>query len=106
MVPRLGDGFLTAVNAAEVADKLIWLGETRDGTALMLRSLGFRIIAADTDLALEAAAIYPLTRRAGLSLGDRFCLALAKRLNLPALTGDRRWREVADDIGVKVELFR
>ncbi len=32
-----------------------------------------------------------LTRDLGLSLGDRACLALAHRLDVPALTTDRAW---------------
>ena len=45
-------------------------------------------------------------RGSGLSLGDRFCLALAKRLDCPALTADRAWLPVADDAGVRIELIR
>jgi len=38
-----------------------------------------------------AAALRPLTRRHGLSLGDRACLALGWRPRLPVLTADRAW---------------
>lgn len=41
-----------------------------------------------------------------LSLGDRFCLALAKRLDAPAYTADRAWKEVAADVGAKVVAIR
>jgi PIN domain nuclease of toxin-antitoxin system len=34
------------------------------------------------------------TRKLGLSLGDRACLALAKRLRVPAYTADRAWAAV------------
>ncbi|MBI3977092.1 MAG: hypothetical protein HY331_02795 [Chloroflexi bacterium] len=43
----------------------------------------------DADLAYQAGLLHPATRQAGLSLGDRACLALARRLGLPALTADR-----------------
>ncbi len=36
--------------------------------------------------ALAVATLRPLTKAQGLSLGDRACLALAHRLNLPVLT--------------------
>jgi PIN domain nuclease of toxin-antitoxin system len=46
------------------------------------------------------------TRRAGLSFGDRVCLALAKREGLPAVTADSAWTRIADAVGVKVQLIR
>lgn len=53
---------------------------------------------------LEIARLRPLTRPRGLSLADRACLALAKRLNLPALTADRDWADL--DLGITVQLIR
>jgi ribonuclease VapC len=44
------------------------------------------------------------TRRIGLSLGDRACLALGRRLGLPVLTADREWAAVS--VGVEVRLIR
>lgn len=41
--------------------------------------------------AIEVARLRPLTRDLGLSLGDRACLALAKRLDTPVLTADSAW---------------
>jgi ribonuclease VapC len=52
--------------------------------------------------ATEAARLRPLTRSAGLSLADRACLALARRLASEALTADRAWLELAlDDIHIR-----
>lgn len=48
------------------------------------------------------ADLFALTRGAGLSLGDRYCLALAQRLGVPALTADRQWANVAVSITVQV----
>jgi ribonuclease VapC len=48
--------------------------------------------------AIEAARLRPLTRDAGLSLGDRACLALARRLDAPALTADIDWQGVAHGV--------
>jgi ribonuclease VapC len=42
----------------------------------------------------------------GLSLGDRYCLALAKREGIPALTAERRWPDIAAAAGVTVDLIR
>lgn len=51
--------------------------------------------------AIETARLRPLTRDAGLSLGDRACLALARRLDVPALTADTAWRGVAHDVELR-----
>jgi len=106
VAPRLFRGLMTVVNATEVGDAFSRMGKDVDEHQLIIAQLGVSLLPADAPLALIASRLFPLTRRAGLSLGDRFCLALAKQLNLPALTGDRRWLDVADEVGVKVELFR
>jgi ribonuclease VapC len=45
--------------------------------------------------AIDVARLRPLTRDAGLSLGDRACLALARRLGAPVLTADTAWQGAA-----------
>lgn len=53
---------------------------------------------------VQVAALRVQTRHAGLSLGDRFCLALGQRLAVPTLTADRAWATL--DVGVQIELLR
>jgi PIN domain nuclease of toxin-antitoxin system len=53
---------------------------------------------------VEEAELWRSTRHLSLSLGDRACLALAGRLDLPALTADRAWVEL--DVGVDVRAIR
>lgn len=53
---------------------------------------------------LAIAELRPRTRRLGLSLADRACLALALRLGVPVVTADRVWAEA--DVGVEVRLIR
>jgi ribonuclease VapC len=48
--------------------------------------------------AVEAARLRPLTRAAGLSLGDRACLALARRLEGVGMTTDTAWARVELDV--------
>src|ERR1700722_4092235 len=50
--------------------------------------------------AIEVARLRPETRSQGLSLGDRACIALARRLRLPALTADTAWSQL--DLEVEV----
>lgn len=52
----------------------------------------------------NAAALWPATHPAGLSLGDRACLALAQRLDVPALTADRAWLDLS--LGIHVRAIR
>lgn len=52
--------------------------------------------------AIDAARLRPLTRDARLSLGDRACLALARRLGIPALTADTAWQGVAHDVELRL----
>jgi ribonuclease VapC len=54
--------------------------------------------------AIDVGRLRPLTRDAGLSLGDRACLALARRLDAPALTADTDWQGIAH--GVELRTIR
>jgi ribonuclease VapC len=54
--------------------------------------------------AVEVASLRVRTRDHGLSLGDRACVALAKRLTLPALTADTAWSRL--DLGVELRQIR
>jgi PIN domain nuclease of toxin-antitoxin system len=72
----------------------------------MLDGFPAEIVAPDRDLAFDAGLLFSLTGAAGLSLGDRACLALARRRAATALTADRAWARVAEAVGVEVELIR
>ena len=56
--------------------------------------------------AQRSAELRLATRTAGLSLGDRACLALAAELGAPALTADRSWTGIAEAAGVAVQVVR
>ncbi len=51
--------------------------------------------------AIETARLRPLTRSAGLSLGDRACLALARRLSTAVVTADIAWGNLSLDVDVR-----
>jgi PIN domain nuclease of toxin-antitoxin system len=50
--------------------------------------------------ATEAARLRPLTGAAGLSLADRACLAVARRLAAAVLTADKAWVGLGLDVDV------
>ncbi|HLI31212.1 MAG TPA: type II toxin-antitoxin system VapC family toxin [Solirubrobacteraceae bacterium] len=54
------------------------------------------------DDAVEAARLRPLTKAAGLSLGDRICVALTRRLDGVALSADRPWQKAKLDVAVEL----
>lgn len=97
---------VSVVNMAEVAAHYVRLGMPDDDVDRMLRPLPVSLVPADAGLAREAARLIRHTVEGGLSLGDRFCLALAKRDGLPAWTSDRRWKDIASAADVKVVVIR
>jgi len=102
----LDGALLCAVNLAEVASYYAKLGASRPDIEAMLQPLPIRVVPVDTALSYEAGMLRPLTLPGGLSLGDRYCLALARREGVPAVTAERRWPDIATAAGVKVELLR
>lgn len=93
-------------NLAEVISHFANLGMPADAIDAMLAPLPITLVPADAALARAAGHLRVTTASAGLSLGDRFCLALAKRQGWPAWTADRAWTNVADAVGVEVRLIR
>jgi PIN domain nuclease of toxin-antitoxin system len=101
--------YLSAVNLAEVLSKLADWGEDPAEAQARMAQLGLLGAAVEVlpftgEDALEVARLRALTRAYGLSFGDRACLALARRLGLPALTAERAWAEL--DLGIPVEVLR
>ena len=93
-----------AVNISEAVAKLAEGGMPGSAIQEAIEGLRLNILPFDAELALAAGLLRPLTRSAGLSLGDRACLALGMRLQLPVLTADRIWAGL--DLDVEVELIR
>jgi ribonuclease VapC len=50
--------------------------------------------------------IKKIARQKGLSQADCICLALAKRMGVAAMTADQKWLEIADAVGVEVQVVR
>lgn len=100
----LDHGVLSAVHASEVVARLIDQGAKDDDARGALQGLDLAIRPFDESLAVAAGLLRRSTRRRGLSLGDRACLALALRERAPVLTADRAWTEL--ELDVEVELIR
>lgn len=100
----LEGGVVSAVNASEVAQKLLHHGADGSRAMTQLLGLGLTLTPFTGDDALAAAELWPHTRTAGLSLGDRACLALARRLDSAVLTADQAWKGL--DLDVEIQLIR
>lgn len=96
--------FISAANYAESADYFAREGLDRATIRTMLEKLAMQVVPVDTDLALDAAMLRPVDKTS--SLADRCCVSLAKRLDLPVLTGDRPMAKIADAAGVKLVMIR
>ncbi|GAA0592403.1 type II toxin-antitoxin system VapC family toxin [Caenispirillum bisanense] len=97
---------VSAVNLAEVLAKLHDRGMPPEVARRLTDALGLVTVDFDAEAAAETARLRDATRAAGLSLGDRACLALARRRGCPALTADAAWEAVADAAGVTVHNIR
>jgi len=103
---RLLEGaHISAVNWAEVLTKLADRGRSPLEVTTALEDLGILgsgliVETVDAELARGIAELREPTKKAGLSLGDRACLALGARLQLPVLTTDRVWK----DLGLPLEI--
>jgi PIN domain nuclease of toxin-antitoxin system len=93
---------ISTVNLSEIVAKLSDHGMSEEAIHEALDSLELDIIDFDIKHAYRAGLLRPLTKRAGLSLGDRACLALAQQLNLPTLTTDRVWENILPNVQVQV----
>jgi len=100
----LTDSCLGTVNYCEVLGKLIDADMPEQEARESLELLNIEIVNFDTDMARLAAILRPTTKKLGLSLGDRSCLALALSRRNTAVTAERAWPKLK--IAVKIELIR
>jgi len=96
---------VSAVNWSEVVAKLADAGSPSVTVRRALAAAGVELVPFDADHAERAGAFGTATRSAGLSLGDRACLALAAAAGATAVTADRGWAAVSPRVGVDVEVI-
>lgn len=96
----------STVNVAEVYTYAAINDLPTDAIDAFFADTGIEIAPFDQRQAVTAGGLASLTRKAGLSLGDRSCLALAKLRGAEVLTADRPWEQVADSAGLTITLLR
>lgn len=100
----LAGAALSAVNLAEVLSKLSDRGVDGAGLADHLAAAGVTVHPMTERDAAEVAELRRIDTARVLSLGDRCCLALGRRLSAVVVTADRVWSDV--DAGVEVQQVR
>jgi ribonuclease VapC len=102
---------ISTVNFSEVLAKLAEGGHEVRAMVARIRKIvesadgGLRIEDFTEEDGVEAADLRPRSKSQGLSFGDRACLALAARYEVPAVTADRDWRNLPE-VGVAVKMIR
>ena len=102
--PLLSRSAVSTVNWAEVMQRYRAHGVDTAGKRESVEALGISVEEFSAEDAEVVAELWQPTRRVGLSLADRACLALARRLGASAHTADRDWRKV--NVGVDIVLIR
>lgn len=85
---------ISAVNWSEVFQKALAHNIETARLREDLEALGLNIMPFTSAQAEAAASFWPQVYHAGLSLGDRACLALGAEQQIPILTTERGWLEL------------
>jgi ribonuclease VapC len=93
-----------AVNACEVVGKLVSSGMSLMDAQASIELTNIEVLSFEEPAAYRAGGLIAETRRLGLSLGDRACLALALIRNLTVVTADQSWSKLK--LPVTVEVIR
>lgn len=95
------DIVISSVNYAEVVTKLALGRMSLDEIDSAVVGYRMTVVPFTERLAMMAGLLASRTRRRGLSLGDRACLALAMDLKLPVLTADRAWADLDLELDIR-----
>jgi PIN domain nuclease of toxin-antitoxin system len=90
----IGDAVVSAVNLAEVVSKLVERGAPIAEAKAAIDVFALETIAFDRVSAERTGALVARTRRRGISLGDRACIALGEAAGLAVYTADRSWADI------------
>jgi PIN domain nuclease of toxin-antitoxin system len=100
----LSNATSSTVNLAEVQTKLVSEGGSPDEAWEDTLSPIREAMPFTDEQAKIAGSLVAQTRKLGLSLGDRACLALGIVLKAPIYTADRTWKNLK--LGVRIHVIR
>ncbi|MGH8937372.1 MAG: type II toxin-antitoxin system VapC family toxin [Acidimicrobiia bacterium] len=104
VIEALPEAAISAVNLSEAIGKLADAGMPEPVIRHSLGVLPLEVVPFEEEQAYRTGFLQPSTKGAGLSLGDRVCLALAISRGVRALTADRAWLDV--DVGAELTVIR
>lgn len=97
---------VSTVNQSEIISKALDRGVAAEAIVSILAELSYLVLDLKVEDGVQAGLMRLSTRSAGLSLGDRLCLATAQRLQARVITADRAWLAVAQTLGLAIECIR
>ena len=96
----------SCVNIAEVGTRMFDKGLAPSQLERTLKETNIEPVDFDLEQSSLCAELRLSTKNAGLSLGDRACLALAKLMDGTAVTSDRAWLDIEKKNQIKVLMIR
>jgi ribonuclease VapC len=106
VIAELANAHVSTVNLAEVLTRLVAGSVAVEAALAQVLRLQPVLHDFDQTLATSVAELRPATKAFGLSFGDRACLALARALNMPVLTGDRRMADSHGAVDLDIRMIR
>lgn len=101
---RIDHCVISTVNWSEVLQKLERADANVSKIEQGLKALGLSIVDFTEDDAKNCASLWLPSKKLGLSLADRACLATGLRLKSDVITADRVWNDL--DINLEIHLIR
>ncbi len=102
----MSDAVISTVNVLEAYTVFARKGLSTATLDTFLQFRGIEIAPLSGADAESAGRMVTLTATAGLSLGDRACLALAVARGAMVLTADRPWLRFAEPLGIQIKAIR
>lgn len=93
---------ISAVNWSEVMQKSLASGININDMGDELHALGLTVAPFEAAQARRASLLWQHTRKKGLSIADRACLATAQHMNAPVFTTDRIWSALELSLDIRV----
>lgn len=103
--PLLKHSIMSAVNIAESLTALQRINISPQESLALITDIVGTIVPFDIEQARYVAELQPQVKHKGLSLGDRACIALGIKLQLPIYTADKIWSEIMLDCA-NIKLIR
>lgn len=101
----LGKIIMSSINVSETASFLLESEMTTQEVQECLLPLISEIVPFDEEQAFLVAKLRKHTKNQGLSLGDRACISLGIKMDLPVYTADKIWQDLRLD-NLEIKLIR